>query len=87
MPQTASGNNATALATAQADIITNTTNLTAETNRAQAAEQTNAAAIQAEETRALAAEGTIAGDMALKANFTYVDTQDAANFNCFTNLC
>jgi len=73
--QTTSSNNATALATAQADIVQNTTDITAERNRAVAAEQANTTLINSVDAAYQAADATINTSLALKANTTYVDNQ------------
>lgn len=76
--QTVSSNNATALATAQADIVANTTAITAEAVTARANEQANTTLINAVDAAYQAADATINNSLALKANKTYVDTQDTA---------
>ena len=76
--QTSSGNNATALSTAQTDIVANTTAITAEAVTARANEQANTAAINALDTAYQAADATINSAVSLKANKTYVDSQDTA---------
>jgi len=76
--QTTSSNNATAIATAQTDIVANTTAITAEAVTARANEQANTAAINALDSAYQTADATINSAVALKANKTYVDTQDTA---------
>lgn len=73
--QTTASNNATALATAQADIVTNTNDITLERNRAVAAEQANTTLINSVDAAYQAADATINTSLALKANTTYVDNQ------------
>ena len=76
--QTSSSNTGTAMTTAQADIIANTTAITAEAVTARANEQANTAAINAVDTAYQAADATINTAVSLKANTTYVDSEIAS---------
>ena len=76
--QTSTSTSDTALATAQTDIVANTTAITAEAVTARANEQANTAAINALDTAYQAADATINSAVSLKANKTYVDSQDTA---------
>jgi len=75
--QTSTGTSDTALATAQNDIVANTTAITAEAVTARANEQANTAAINALDAAYQTADGVINSAVSLKANKTYVDTQDS----------
>lgn len=74
--QTSTSTSDTALATAQNDIVANTTAITAEAVTARANEQANTAAINALDAAYQTADGVINSAVSLKANKTYVDTQD-----------
>jgi hypothetical protein len=75
--QTSTGTSDTALATAQNDIVANTTAITAEAVTARANEQANTASINALDAAYQTADGVINSAVSLKANKTYVDTQDS----------
>lgn len=76
--QTSSSNSDTAITTAQADIVTNTTAIASEATTARAAEATLTTNLASETTARVAFETSATADIALKAAKTYVDSQDTA---------